>query len=201
MTVEFLTGIFSHICGQGNCFIIDGAALPVCQRCLGLYVGAALTAVWLALSGRWRRGLPTLGVILLHIGPIVVAGLGGTHVMGAGATWRLMCGLWTGHMITWWLVGGAVALWRGSMRDSARPSRDRMITVHALAALLVLAGISVWFERLSALGGHFWAFMPILGAICLAASAAGGLLSVVFWAARNIGGAMPPRSEVSERVV
>ena len=187
--MEFLTGIFSHICGQGNRFIIDGAALPVCQRCLGLYVGAALTAVWLALSGRWRRGLPTLGVLLLHIGPIVVAGLGGTHVIDAGATWRLMCGLWAGHMITWWLVGGAVALWRGSMRDSARPSRDRMITVQALAALLVLAGISVWFERLSPLGRHFWTGAAVLGAACLAASAVAGLLGLALLTVRSLAAA------------
>ncbi len=33
--MDSLTWIFSHICGQGRCFVIDGSPLPVCQRCLG----------------------------------------------------------------------------------------------------------------------------------------------------------------------
>lgn len=187
--MEFLTGIFSHICGQGNSFIIDGAALPVCQRCLGLYVGAALTAVWLALSGRWRRGLPTLGVLLLHIGPIVVAGLGGTHVMDAGATWRLMCGLWTGHMIMWWLIGGVVRLWRGRTGRRARRRHDRLLVVQAVLVLLVLAGLSVVFDLLLALGWYFWAGAAALGAACLAASALAGLLGLALLTVRSLAAA------------
>ena len=65
--MQALTDIFSHFCGQGSCFVVDGAALPVCQRCLGLYVGALLTAVWLAATGIWRRGLGSWSVFLVTL--------------------------------------------------------------------------------------------------------------------------------------
>ncbi len=55
--METLREIFSFICGQGRCFVVDGTALPLCQRCLGLYAGAFLTTIWLVTSGIWRRGL------------------------------------------------------------------------------------------------------------------------------------------------
>ena len=187
--MEFLTGIFSHVCSQGRSFVVDGAALPVCQRCLGLYVGAALTAVWLVLSGTWRRGLPTLGVLLLHVGPIVIAGMGGTHVIDAGATWRLMCGLWSGHMIMWWMIGGCVRLWRGRTERRGRRRRDRLLVVQALLVLLVLAGLSVLFDLLSAVGWYFWTGAAVLGAACLAASAVAGLLGLALSAVRSLAGA------------
>ena len=65
--METLTAIFGHLCGQGRPFVIDGAPLPVCQRCLGLYAGAAMTAAWLLASGVWRRGLPDRCILCVHL--------------------------------------------------------------------------------------------------------------------------------------
>jgi hypothetical protein len=65
--METAEQIFSFVCGQSRSFIADGAALPVCQRCLGLYLGAALTALWLLGTGIWRRGLPSWSVFLLNL--------------------------------------------------------------------------------------------------------------------------------------
>ena len=102
-----LTEFFSHVCGQGRAFILDGEALPVCQRCLGLYAGAALTGLWLVASGAWRRALPERSVAYAHIAMLLAAIAGGVHWVDAGPAWRLVCGLWTGHVAMLWLVGGA----------------------------------------------------------------------------------------------
>jgi uncharacterized membrane protein len=105
--MDALTYIFSHVCGQGRPFVLDGEALPVCQRCLGLYAGAALTGLWLVASGAWRRALPERSAAYAHIVMLLAAMAGGVHWLDAGPTWRLVCGLWTGHVAMLWLVGGA----------------------------------------------------------------------------------------------
>ena len=106
--MENLTEIFSYICGRNRCFVIDGAALPVCQRCLGLYTGAFFTLVWLILTRTCRRGLSSRSITLLHIAMILTAMAGGIHLLDTGPRWRLLCGLWTGHVITLWLLGDAL---------------------------------------------------------------------------------------------
>ena len=105
--MDTLTYIFSHICGQGRPFVLDGEALPVCQRCLGLYAGAALTGLWILASGLWRRGLPERSAAYAHIVMLLAAMAGGVHWLDGGPAWRLVCGLWTGHVAMLWLVGGA----------------------------------------------------------------------------------------------
>jgi len=105
--MDALTYIFSHVCGQGRPFVLDGEALPVCQRCLGLYAGAALTGLWLVASGAWRRALPERSVAYANIVMLLAAMAGGVHWVDAGPTWRLVCGLWTGHVAMLWLAGGA----------------------------------------------------------------------------------------------
>jgi len=104
---DALTAIFSHVCGQGRAFGLGGQALPVCERCLGLYTGAALTAAWLVATGLRRRGLPHLEGAMVQSAALLAAMAGGLHWADAGPAWRLACGLWTGHVAILWLVGGA----------------------------------------------------------------------------------------------
>ena len=49
--LDFLTSLFSHVCGQhaAHTWVVGGLMLPCCQRCVGLYAGAAL-AIFL----QWR---------------------------------------------------------------------------------------------------------------------------------------------------
>ncbi len=169
--MDWLTNIFSHLCGQGRCFVSDGASLPLCQRCLGLYLGAGITAVWLATSGLWRRGLPNRGVSVVQVTLILAAMLGGVGLIDPGPTWRAACGLWTGHVAMVWLVGGARHLRRVRRGRSQLPWRaaDR---VGGLALPAALTALAAGLEWLAQARGSVWAAAGGLGVIALAAALA-----------------------------
>jgi uncharacterized membrane protein len=166
--METITYLFSYVCGQVRSFYVDGIALPVDQRCLGLYLGAFLTALWLAGSGVWRRGLPGPGVLLVHIALLGAALLGGLHVIDPGPQWRLLFGLWTGHVVIFWLVGASMQLCSRGRSDPRLPlpwgASDRL---QALVAPAALAGIAALFPLVLPPGWYFWAATAILGAAVL----------------------------------
>lgn len=61
-------------------FTINGRQLPLCARCTGMYLGAALVFCVLALAGRTRRAdLPPLPVLLVLLGFIGLMGIDGLN--------------------------------------------------------------------------------------------------------------------------
>ena len=178
--MDALRTAFSLICGQGRCFVIDGVPLPVCQRCLGLYIGALLTALWLLGWGLWRSGLPGRRAVIVEAAALATAMLGGLHVLDGEATWRLLCGLWTGHVAMLWLVGGAAELRALSRPDRAPlPAWTKRAQLAALAAVPLLALLALGFVRLPPVGWYVWTMAAALGVVVLllaggAAVAAGG---------------------------
>ncbi len=188
MIEDALTAIFSHLCGQGRAFSLGGQALPVCERCLGLYAGAALTAAWLLATGVRRRGLPHLEGAVVQSAALLAAMAGGLHWVDAGPVWRLACGLWTGHVAMAWLVGGANHLRRPAQpapaADEPWPWGKRLQTVLAPA---VLAAGAWAFARWAAAGGPgpaAWygaSALVVLGAAALlAALARAAVLSATY---------------------
>jgi uncharacterized membrane protein len=167
--MDAVTDLFSQLCGQGRCFIVDGAALPVCQRCFGLYAGAALTTGWLLLARTWRCGLPNRGPGWVEGIALLAAMLGGLHVLDMGPAWRLACGLWTGHVVVLWLTGAAAQLAQASQPDLPilRPWRG-WHDLQLLAAPPLLAAAACLFTTRMAVGWHVWAALPVAGAACLA---------------------------------
>lgn len=169
MMVETLTEMFSHICGQSRSFHIDGVPLPVDQRCLGLYVGAFLTALWLTGTGVWRRGLPGRGIVILHVALLVLAILGGRHVIDPGALWRFMLGLWTGHVVLLWLAGAAAELSHvSSPGGNVEPVWTARHTAQGVAFPILLAALAWALPAGLHLGWAFWSAAAILGVIALA---------------------------------
>ena len=175
--MEVLSEIFSQLCGRGRCFDAGGAALPLCQRCLGLYVGAAATALWMVVSGIWRRGLPSRAVFLAHLAMLAAGILGGLHVIDAAPAWRVTCGLWAGHVAALWLFGGAVALRRLRRAEGQLPW-PRRDSLQALAAGPVLAAMGVAIPQLMWLGAGFWSVAAAVGAMVLAAAVAAAIVGV-----------------------
>ena len=108
--METLTAVFDFLCGQERCFVVDGAALPVCQRCTGLYVGALLAGLWLFASRARQRGVPPARLAWAYAAVLIAALLGGVHVLDFGPRWRFLCGLWTGQVVLVWLFTGTTQL-------------------------------------------------------------------------------------------
>jgi hypothetical protein len=187
--MDALTAIFSHVCGQKHVFTASGEALCVCQRCLGMYVGAALTAGWVAGSGLWRRGLATWGVFLIQELAILLAMLGGVHVWGHSPMGRVLCGLWTGHVVLLWLVGGGGHLWRLACHP-ARPQLPwrRGDKLQAAAVPLALVGVAWLTPRAMGLGWTFWSLAAAAGAAALVAGLVLAVSGAAAYAAARIRG-------------
>ena len=185
--MDILTDIFARVCGQGHCFEVGGEALPVCGRCMGVYFGGTATGVWLMATGLWRRGLPSWGVFLVNVVVLLAALAGGLHVIEGGTTWRVLCGLWTGHVVMLWLAGGSqhlVLLARGSAQKPWRLG-DK---VQALAAIGVLAGLAAAITQtglLKWLGWSVSAAIIALGAVLLLAGLVAAIVALVLLAARH----------------
>lgn len=187
--MDIIVELFSHICGRGRCFVIDGEALPLCQRCLGLYLGAAVTAAWITARRVWSRGAPPGGVLTVQAAALLAAMLGGLHVIEGGPAWRLACGLWTGHVALVWLVAGAAEL-----RQFDRPRWPLGDTVTAQAVIPLLGLAAVGFAAYSPPPRLLWTVLALAGLACLAsavilaAAAAAGRLGRV----AQPGKAVPP---------
>lgn len=183
--METATELFSHICGQSRSFMVDGALLPVGQRCLGLYVGALLTALWLLGTGIWRRGLPSWSVLCVNVTILIAAMLGGLHVIDPGPLWRLACGLWTGHVATLWLAGAAVHLWSLSRPDARAELPWRTVDkVQGMVFPPALAGLAASFPMLLPLGWSFWTAAAFLGVAVLAVTLLTGAFVMAYHGSR-----------------
>ena len=177
--MNIVTQLFSHLCGQGRCFIIDGQALPVCQRCLGLYAGAALTGGWLLATGLWKRGLPGRKVIILNIVVLLAAMLGGIHLVDLGPRWRMLCGLWTGHVAMLWLTGGASQLYFSLCKP--KPGWRRRHTNQAYIILVGLTALGVIFPWLTWPGTTCWITAVVLGLLMLCAAFVLAIAAAIRW--------------------
>jgi uncharacterized membrane protein len=164
--MELISNIFHYICGQGRCFEIDGEVLPVCQRCFGLYAGAALTGMYLLLTRAWRRGLPNAAVVLLHSCLLIAALVGGLGVIDPGPMWRLLCGVWTGHVIMIWLIGASVHLYHlAHCRNPKIYAWRRRDQIEGLICAAVVSAFALSFTALDFLGWYFWTMVTTIGAL------------------------------------
>ena len=157
----------SHFCGQARCFTVDGQAMPVCERCLGLYLGALVTLAWLIAAGIWRRPAQQMG----HRRPrggLAGGGAGGLHAIDTGPRWRLACGLLTGHVTAFWLAAGVACLWSGARRAAvSRGASPRSAQIQGLAMPILLGIFPAFFWPPAFLNWWLWTTMACLGIAAL----------------------------------
>lgn len=172
--LELLTQLFAAVCGQNpeHTWAPGGVLLPVCQRCAGLYAGAAVAAL-LHLWARPRltpRRLELHGAFLLLMVPF------GFHWLPEGPLLRGMTGVLFGFgVVTFlWLPLGRFLIVETSSLESRHHLTSRWLLY--VAALLVTMCTVPW---LGAVGGKFAAFLLVAltsaGALTLAALVAAAL--------------------------
>jgi len=107
--------LFSLVCSQdaGRSFVIDGQALPFCQRCTGVYIGMGLSFAFLLLTRYHKKGLPPRGIVYINIVSLLVMPVFGYHVLDPGALWRMWSGLIFGNAIAFLLLPAASTILAG----------------------------------------------------------------------------------------
>jgi hypothetical protein len=166
----------------------------VCHRCLGLYVGAAVTLGWWLAAGLWRRGLPTGRIVLLHAVLLATAMLAGLHVLDGGATWRLLCGAWTGQVVFLWLAGSARHLWQAARAadwpDLHWTRRDEL---QALTLCAVVTILGLWPQAWLWTGWWPVSAVVVAGTLALALAAGTAILATAVWGVTLLHAGLRPR--------
>jgi uncharacterized membrane protein len=185
---DLMQAIFSPICGQNpaHTWAPAGDFLPFCQRCTGLYIGAAIALALLL----WFRPVPKAGYCWLHGILLLAMAPFGFHLVPHGAVLRTMSGQWFGFGVVGllWLMPGAK--WAPAGNGAAAGSRLHMFLAAAsIAALPLLADRggtpAAVILPLLALGG-----LAVLAGL-VAANLAILLSNFLSWAAPRGGRATP----------
>ncbi len=159
--LDALTHLFSALCGQNpdHTWSPGGFALPCCQRCLGLYVGAAVAAA----LHLWLRPRPTARFLKAHGLFLLLMVPSGLHWIPQAPALRAVSGGLFGF-------GVAAFLWLPvSARLAPRaPAGSPIVYPAVLAATLALTPL------LGRLGGAGAAY----ALAALAAAGAGVLLAL-----------------------
>jgi uncharacterized membrane protein len=122
--LEFLDHLFAAVCGQNpeHTWAPGGVPLPFCQRCTGLYVGAAIA--WLLHC--WLRPRPTTRFLQIHGAFLLYMAPCGFHWLPQGPVLRTLSGVLFGFAVVaflWLPMGDAMERWaRGNWRFSRRQS-------------------------------------------------------------------------------
>ncbi len=107
MISELTREVFSLICSQNpaHTWAPNGVPLPLCERCTGFYVGAAIALVLLL----WFRPVPNRLFRWLHAMLVLAMTPFGFHLVSHGAILRTMSGQWFGFGVVGllWLLPGA----------------------------------------------------------------------------------------------
>jgi len=167
-----ITRLFAHLCGQkpDHTWTLGGWSLPCCQRCTGLYAGAAIAAlllVWLRprLSGRF---LGAHGACLLFLAPL------GLHWVPEGPLLRTLSGVLFGF-------GVAAFLWLPLASKYGWADCPRRFAAGGYP--LALIGTAVLIPLLASVGGAGTAVVLIVlicaGAIAFLTLALGALFATV----------------------
>jgi uncharacterized membrane protein len=135
---DFLERAFSFLCGQdpAHTWAPSGAPLPFCERCTGLYVGAAIAMLLLilckpVLDARFRW---------LHAALLVLMAPFGFHLVPQGPVLRTMSGYWFAFGIVGLLRLGA----RRHPVSTPGPGGSTRHLLLGLCSLVLLPVFAIW---------------------------------------------------------
>lgn len=155
--MDLLRILFSYLCGQQHLWVLGGVALPFCQRCTGLYVGAFCAIILVAVF-RPRPGVFLYwlhGVFMLAMFPF------GFHLVEHGGLIRTFTGAVFAFGMVYYLALNPLSMTIG-WKDY-RPW-------HSAAYLMLASGtISLLLIGLHSGGAMSARLLSILGALGLAA--------------------------------
>jgi uncharacterized membrane protein len=168
----FMQEIFGLVCGQNpaHTWAPGGELLPLCQRCTGLYVGAALALLLLILYRppidiryRWLHAM-----LLLAMTPF------GFHLVPHGEVLRTMSGHWFGFgsVGLLWLMPGELWADKGHRKPSLRS--------YLLLGLMSLISVPVFAQWGGALAAVTLSWLALAGLAAIAGLLLGNLILLLY---------------------
>jgi len=175
--MSYLAYLFSFLCSQdaSRSFLVAGHALPMCQRCTGLYMGMALGFIYVLLRPQHRRNFAPRWIVCVNILCLLVMPVFGFHLLDPGPAWRLWTGLIYGNAIILLLVPAAWILCTGGKE---RAGDSGPASVSFVLFFVLLNSIPLWLPLRSTWFLYCVLVLATVGAICTAACIA----AVVFCA-------------------
>jgi uncharacterized membrane protein len=152
--MTWLTTIFSVVCGQVHCWAPGGVMMPVCERCLGLYLGA----LWSLLLVSTVRPFPSRALLWLHGLAMLAMIPFGYHLVPQGPVIRTVTGFVFGLGMVYYL-----SLAPGEIVGLERFAKRRAATVYALAALTPLPVVLVSVQYGPAVAGSVLTVLATVG--------------------------------------
>ncbi len=152
--MNWLASILSVVCGQVHCWAPGGVPMPVCERCLGLYLGA----LWSLILILTLRASPTRAMLWLHGMAMLVIVPFGYHLVPHGPVLRTVTGFLFGVGMVYYL-----ALVSAEALQLEGFARNRSTTTYAIAALLPLPWVLLGVKYGSALLGSLLALLAAAG--------------------------------------
>jgi uncharacterized membrane protein len=133
--MNLLHQLFSHICGQQHCWVLGGQALPFCQRCTGLYVGAFLALIVIFICRlRPNRFLYWLhGLFMLLMIPF------GFHLVSQGGLGRTLTGALFGFGLAYYLVLNPFTAWQCWKSSESEKIASYLLLMGFLLSLILLS--------------------------------------------------------------
>jgi uncharacterized membrane protein len=147
--MNLLRGLFSHICGQGHCWVLGGQTLPFCQRCTGLYVGA-LCGLVLVLIFRPR---PRASIYWIHGMFLLLMTPFGFHLIEHGPLLRTLTGTLFGFGLVYYLALNPFTAWRWW-----KPGKPRAVAIY-----LLLMGVALSLLLVAVTSGGSFAAVVVAG--------------------------------------
>ncbi|MEI7728221.1 MAG: DUF2085 domain-containing protein [Verrucomicrobiota bacterium] len=156
-----LSQLFYFACGQNaaHTWMPGGELLPVCQRCTGLYTGAAMALILHA----WLRPRPTFAWCLVHSLLLLQMVPFGFHWVPQDAVVRTLTGyLFGGGLIgCLWLLP---AQWKAG-KSPETPARGRTVVYSVLASTVL--GAVLWLVQAGPISAQILTGWIVLGFISL----------------------------------
>ncbi len=134
--MDLLRQLFSHLCGQVNCWHAAGVTSVACQRCTGLYVGALLSAIFFFIF----RPRPTSRSLWLHGLAMLLVVPFGYHLVSHGTLVRAVTGQLFGYGMAYYLLlvpADRFHLWRCGIPRASQLWYPVALTIATVVILLL----------------------------------------------------------------
>jgi uncharacterized membrane protein len=153
---SLLTCVFSWVCGQevAHTWAPGGDPLPMCQRCTGFYVAAAIAFVLMV----WFRPQVDSRYRWLHTILVLAMTPFGFHLVPHGAVLRTISGQWFGFGVVGllWLFPGQKLF----SRTGCARTGNRLYLVLGLMSLILVPVFACWGGTLAA---EIFPWLALLG--------------------------------------